>query len=155
MTLWRVVKASLAREAFSGEGAFLFGGRWNSIGRRVVYCSGSKALALLEVLVHIDPLDAPSSWTAFQIEVAAAQIEKAKLRPRWQAEANSQAIGDEWLKSGRTLALEIPSVIVPEEPTYLLNPGHPEFQSLDLTRVSNFELDPRFRRAFAEPEVEP
>ena len=53
MTLWRLTKAQYAQTAFDGEGARLYGGRWNSPGRAVVYLAGSLALAALEILVHV------------------------------------------------------------------------------------------------------
>jgi RES domain-containing protein len=143
MRLWRVVKASRANEAFSGEGAFRWGGRWNSPGLRAIYCSDSKALAMLEVLAHMDPNDAPHFWTGFQIEVRRGQIERVKLPAHWTNEAYSQRTGDEWLRAGRTLALEVPSVLVPEEMNYLINPLHAEFAKLDLTRRHNFQFDLR------------
>jgi len=53
--IWRLVKAGRTHSAWDGEGAFRFGGRWNSRGVRAVYASSSLALALLETLVHLDP----------------------------------------------------------------------------------------------------
>ena len=143
MRVWRVVKALRSNEAFTADGAFRYGGRWNSPGQRLVYCSQSKALALLEVLVHIDPMDAPFYWTGFQIEFRREQVERAKLPEQWQSEHHSRIVGDEWLRASRSLVLEVPSVVVPEEANYLLNPLHPDFRRLDLTRRSDFNLDLR------------
>jgi RES domain-containing protein len=143
MRLWRVVKTSHANDAFSGEGALRWGGRWNSPGRRAVYCSESKALAMLEVLAHVDPNEAPHFWSAIRVDLLREQVERAKLTPDWRNEAHSRIVGDEWLRAGRTLALQVPSVLVPEESNYLLNPGHPHFAQLDLTQRHNFQFDPR------------
>ena len=53
---WRIVKEKHAATAFSGEGARIFEGRWNSTGVPVVYCSENLALAALEILVHAQPV---------------------------------------------------------------------------------------------------
>lgn len=143
MRLWRVVKTARANDAFSGEGAFRWGGRWNSSGGRVVYCSESKALAMLEVLAHLDALEAPHFWTAIAVDVRRDQTERAKLPLDWRNESYSRVVGDDWLRAGRTLALEVPSVLVPEESNYLFNPSHPDFPRLDFTRRHNFQFDPR------------
>ncbi len=143
MRLWRVVKTLRAQEAFSGEGAVRYGGRWSSPGCRVVYCSESKALCMLEVLAHLDPNEAPNFWTAFQIEIRREQIERVKLHPDWRNEMYSQRLGDEWFRAGRTLALEVPSVLVPDEMNYLLNTRHADFARLDLTKRHNFQFDLR------------
>ena len=58
---WRIVKTRYSADAFSGEGARLYGGRWNSPGVAMVYTAGSKSLATLEVLVHLDMISRGSS----------------------------------------------------------------------------------------------
>ncbi len=55
VTAWRIFKPKHAAAAFTGEGARLYGGRWNSKGTAVVYAAGSAALAALELLVHLAP----------------------------------------------------------------------------------------------------
>ena len=144
MTVWRVVKASRTSTAFDGEGAHLNGGRWNSPGLPAVYLSATKSLALLEILVHLDPNDAPKRWTAFRISLRPDQIETVKLPPRWPTrEARTQQIGDAWIQNRRSLALAVPSVIVQEEFNYLLNPTHPDFPKLNLSKLLPFTLDLR------------
>ena len=54
MRVWRLTHRKWALSAFDGQGAYLFGGRWNPKGVRCVYTSTSSALAVLEVLVHMD-----------------------------------------------------------------------------------------------------
>ena len=52
---WRIVKEKHVATAFTGEGAAKTGGRWNSRGVFLVYTSGTKSLATLESLVHLNP----------------------------------------------------------------------------------------------------
>ena len=148
-TLWRVVKRRRAATAFDGKAAQRFGGRWNSPGRRAVYASASKSLAVLEVLVHLDVGRPLPRLVAFRFDVDSKVIEQlatVQLPRHWRTSRGllaTQQIGDQWLASGRALALAVPSVIVPEELNYLLNPAHPAFDRLRFGRSIPFLLDPR------------
>ncbi len=147
--LWRVVKRKHAATAFDGKAAQRFGGRWNLAGRRAVYASGSKSLAVLEVLVHLDVGRPLPRLVAFSFGVDARLLDSLELTrlPRyWRASRGvlaTQELGDDWLASGRNLALAVPSVIVPEEVNYLLTPAHPAFGRLKFGRAIPFLLDPR------------
>ena len=148
-TLWRVVKRRHAATAFDGKAAQRFGGRWNSPGRRVVYASATKSLAVLEVLVHLDVGRPLPRLVAFTFDVYSKLVDHlavAQLPRHWRTSRGllvTQQIGDEWLASGRALALAMPSTIVPEELNYLLNPAHPAFGRLRFGRSIPFLLDPR------------
>ena len=148
-TLWRVVKRTHAATAFDGKGAQRFGGRWNSPGRRTVYVSASKSLALLEILVHLDVAQRLPRLVAFAFELDERLIERLSAEPlprQWRTlrgRSITQRFGDEWLASGRALALAVPSTIVPEESNYLLNPTHPAFARLKFGRPMPFLVDPR------------
>ena len=146
---WRIVKRRHAARAFDGEGARRFGGRWNSPGQRAVYTSGSKSLAMLELLVHLDvahPLPRLVAM-AFSIDERFIETLPSSDLPRgWRSlrgMAETRGIGDEWLASRRTLALAVPSVIVPEETNYLLNPEHPAFVRLKFGNPAPLRLDHR------------
>jgi RES domain-containing protein len=147
--LWRVVKRRRAATAFDGKAAQRFGGRWNSPGRRAVYASATKSLALLEVLVHLDVGRPLPRFVAFSFEVDAELVERlvvTQLPRSWRSSRGllaTQRIGDDWLASGRALALAVPSAIVPEENNYVLNPAHPAFGRLTFGRSIPFLLDPR------------
>lgn len=150
-SLWRVVKRRHARSAFDGASAQRFGGRWSSPGRPAVYASATKSLALLEVLVHLDVGLTLPRFVAFRFEVddrLVEQLPAARLPRGWRGGAGlvaTQRLGDAWLASRRALALSVPSVVVPEERNYLLNPLHPWFAKLRIGRAVPFLLDPRLR----------
>jgi len=145
---WRLVKEKHATAAFDGEGARLFGGRWNSAGTRLVYTSGTLSLAALENLVHLNP---PVAFRLAAIpiefdEALAERIPAAALPPDWLEEPpppSTAAIGDRWVKEARSAVLEIPSVIIPAEPNYLLNPSHPRFKKIRIGKPVPFTFDPR------------
>jgi len=148
-TVWRIVKRRHADSAFDGRGAQRFGGRWNSPGRRAVYVSASKSLATLELLVHLDVAQPLPGLVAFAFDVDDRLVEHLPLRrlPRtWRTAAglvDTQRLGDEWLTSGRALALAVPSAIVPEESNYLLNPAHAAYARLAFGHPMPVVLDPR------------
>ena len=146
---WRIVKDKHARTAFSGEGARLFEGRWNSAGVRMVYCSESLALAALEILVHTQPLLLRDRFRAFRItwtDTMMIAIELKNLPQGWNAHPagqESKRIGDDWTRSARSAVLAVPSVIVPLERTFLLNPAHQDFAKLKVQDAGRFAIDPR------------
>ena len=143
---WRMVKEKPAATAFRGEGAWLYGGRWNSAGTSVVYTSGSQALAALESLVHLNP-PVIFKYLAIPIEFDDALVEKVAALPAdWTEEPPppaTKAIGDLWVKEARSAVLELPSVIILGEPNYLLNPAHPDFQKIIIGKPQPFSFDPR------------
>ena len=150
LQLWRLVKTEHVATAFDGEGAYRFGGRWNSRGQRVVYASSTLSLALLEILVHIDATGPMPAMSAIPIEVPADAIyseEFSKLNQvtgglPWSL-GQTRSWGDDWNQSRKAIAMQVPSAIVPLESNYLLNPSHPSFQDLKIGDPHRFELDAR------------
>lgn len=146
--MWRLTRASF--RALDGEGARLAGGRWNSEGRPVVYASSTLALAALEYLVHVDPADVPDDLVALGIELpsraSTMRVAVGDLPNDWNRVHDHpacQGAGDEWADAGRTLALRVPSALVPEEENVLLNPRHAEAEKLKTARERRFAFDPR------------
>jgi RES domain-containing protein len=155
MRVWRICRAVYAAEAFSGEGARRFGGRWNSRGVLMVYCSSSLALAAIELFVHLEPSQAPPdlvsiSATLSDVEPARA-LEPDELPPYWwtdDALTQTRAIGDEWVRSSASLALRVPSVPIRSEWNLLVNPMHPRIRDVEIDPPQPFVFDARmFRRA--------
>jgi RES domain-containing protein len=132
----------------AGEGARLVGGRWNSPGRPLVYTSGSLALCLAECLVHV-PGRLPTDYVAFEIGVPSDSVEVIdahSLASDWRHDlAATRMIGDAWLSDLRTLALEVPSAVLPHSSNLLLNPLHPRAGELRVISQQPFEFDPRLR----------
>jgi RES domain-containing protein len=132
----------------SGEGARRVGGRWNSPGRAAVYLAESWALAVLEVLVHLD-LDAqtiPADYVIMAVDLSAVQgvprwMEDGPALPRSDAEC--RAIGDAFLDSKRALALRVPSIIVPASSNFVLNPAHPLVDQVRIKAMEPFAFDCR------------
>ena len=148
---WRIVKERHARAAFSGEGARMFEGRWNSAGLRMVYCSENLALAALELLVHTQPVRLRDKLRAFRVsfdERLMEIVDLKKLPKGWNTEPAgpiSKQIGDDWIRGDRSAVLALPSVLVPLEQTFLLNPAHRDFTGIKIVDSGEFVLDPRLR----------
>jgi len=151
MDLWRIIDRGLVHDAFSGQGACDYGGRWNSPGTRMVYCSEHPALAALEKLVHIQDMELlRRSHALISIGCAQELVESLADRlPRdWTADrarARLRRIGDDWTTSRRSLALRVPSVVLPRSSNILVNPLHPAFGQLRIARPESFDFDPRLR----------
>ena len=145
---WRIVKEKHAAAAFSGEGAARTAGRWNSRGVRVVYTSSTKSLAALEILVHLNP-PVLFKYVAIRIKFEGALMEivaPRTLPADWRDEPpppSSKRIGDAWVQAARSAVLALPSVIIPGEPNYLLNPAHPDFKKISIGKPQGFAFDPR------------
>lgn len=149
ITAWRIVKSSYASQAFDGEGARVLGGRWNSPGQRVVYTSQSAALATLEILVHLGSASALASWVLIGCRIPEALItvaDRAGFPKHWRrfpAPAELQRIGNDWIMSGASAVLEVPSAIIEMEHTYLLNPEHKDFRKIEVQPPVPFSFDIR------------
>lgn len=149
MIAYRLVHPRHSRTAFSGEGAFLAGGRWNSPGVRVVYVSSSIALAVLEVLAYRKPRKPLTPrhlyWVTLD-EDHVTWLQPAQLPDDWMVyphPTSTQALGDAWVKAGNTLALAVLSVLAPQEHNIVLNCSHPDFTSLRITGPEAFPFNPR------------
>ncbi len=151
-TVWRLVKTRYSRQAFDGEGARLHGGRWSSPGTVVAYGSESAALAVLEVLVHVQGAATLRSFSLASAEVPDKLVEvlDPKLLPgSWKRSpppVECQAIGDAWVRAGSSAVLRVPSVILDGSFNYLLNPAHPAFAAIALRPSRPFDFDQRLAR---------
>ena len=126
------ITPAYSADDLSGEGAKASGGRWNSPGAAMVYCAENRALAILETFVHVDKRNIPPMNRYFvTIDLPDDLVKTAEVLtsppPGWNAEpagVPSIAYGDAWVAAKRSAVLVVPSVIVPDEYNYLLNPLH-------------------------------
>jgi len=149
MRFWRICRRRYAAEAASGEGARLYGGRWNSRGMRVVYASTSLALAAMETFVNLEPNLHPKDLVSIEGEVPDAleigRLELRALPANWRQtrEESLRRFGDEWIRAAQTVALLVPSAAVRGEWNVLLNPAHPGFSKVKFQEPEPFEFDAR------------
>ncbi len=135
---------------FDGEGAFLFGGRWNSRGTRILYTAGSLSLAALEMLVHLNSEEILLSYSfasaGFDESLILPTEEFRTLPESWSVsppQLEIQRIGDEWAETQASVVLKVPTSVVPVEFNYLINVGHPEFSKVKLGEPQTFTFDER------------
>jgi RES domain-containing protein len=152
MRLWRICRQIHAARAFSGEGARLYGGRWNSQGVKVVYTSSSLALAAVETFVHLEPNLRPDDLVSIEAEipddVANERLDLKSLPRKWHElrDESLRAFGDRWIIANQTVALHVPSAAIHGEWNILLNPEHSDFRKLKIEKAKSFDFDLRMFR---------
>jgi RES domain-containing protein len=149
-TAWRLTAGRYAGHAFDGEGARLYGGRWNHPGTAVVYCSATLSLAVLEFFVHLEPDLAPGGLVAVPAflpeDLSREEIEASALPSNWRLYPASESLkdlGTDWARRKRTAMLAVPSAVIPRESNLLLNPAHPDFARVRIGPAEPFSFDPR------------
>lgn len=153
LTVWRLIAERHSASAFDGEGARLYGGRWNHPGVPVVYTSATLSLAALELLLHLNLECAPEDRVAiaagipadFEIQEGTAEALPAAWRSYPAPEALKD-LGTAWARESRSPVLRVPSVVIPEDSNYLLNPHHPDFSRIEIREPTPFSFDRRLWR---------
>ena len=148
-TAWRIVRASREKTAFTGEGPWRYGGRWNSPGIRVVYVSEHQSTAALEVFVNRIPFILEETYKAFHLEWPdrLTEIFSTKTLPaNWRVHpppVETKEIGNRWVQERRSAVLALPSVISPADTNFLLNPEHRDFKRIRIALPVDFDFDSR------------
>jgi RES domain-containing protein len=149
MELYRISQEKFAND-LSGNGARLYGGRWNSEGKFALYTSSSRSLALLETLAHtpVRILQAKTYFlvTLFFPDTAVVQEVNIKKFPGWDSteiRPVTQKTGDNFLLNGNNLALAVPSILMPEELNFVLNPLHSDFKKVKIIYQRRIHFDKR------------
>ena len=148
-TAWRIVKARYAPDAFDGEGARLYGGRWNSPGTAVIYTAESRELAMLEILAHLPAAALLALYVCIPVRFEArlvTTLNERELPADWRVEPapeSTRQLGDAWARERRSAVWRVPSAVVPRESSYLLNPAHPDFDSLKIGEPEPIRFDER------------
>jgi RES domain-containing protein len=150
LRVWRITSTRYAERAFDGEGARLYGGRWNHPGTAIVYTAQTLSLCALELFVHLEPELAPKGLVAIPAEIPAdvrmGSLEIADLPVDWRtypAPDSLKDLGTAWARGDETVALSVPSSIIPHERNYLINPAHPDFSRIRILPAEPFAFDPR------------
>lgn len=148
-TVYRLIREKFSNEPLSTEGSRLYGGRWNPKGKAVLYTTSSPELGLVEILAHAPAVryeDLPS-YLLFALEIPdSIKIYTREDMPSfWQEPTyeRTQTWLQNWLDKPETLAVALPSVIVPFSSNILIHPSHPLFSEI---KIINSEVIPIDRR---------
>ncbi|MBS1737374.1 MAG: RES family NAD+ phosphorylase [Bacteroidetes bacterium] len=136
------------KDDISGNGAALYGSRWNSRGTHLLYTSQHISLSILESLVHLRRNEIPPNQYLLHIEFPdekkIIEISYKKMKKNWTTEIEyTQWLGDQFMQNKEGLILKVPSAIVPEEHNYLLNPKHADFKKVRIVSAKLLDLDKR------------
>ncbi len=147
--VWRITHRDYKDSAFTGEGAKLFGGRFNSEGIPLVYTSGSLSLTILEIFVQNNDRDYFKNCIFFYADLAEELIFKPDPKD-FPADWNqvphgqtSQQFGDKWISGRKSLVMQVPSVVVPVEFNFVINPHHPDFHHISYREFNLVAFDER------------
>ncbi len=149
MEVFRIAKDKYIKD-LTGTGAKLFGGRWNPKGCAILYTSITRSLAALEYLIHLDPKTIPENLQIATIEIPEKYISKfnyeefIKISGKKNATLIFKHEGKNWIDSNDSLALEVPSILIPEEKNILINPEHKSISQVVIRKVEPFKFDERF-----------
>ncbi len=149
MLVYRLLQAAFRHEPLSGQGAALYGGRWNPKGVSLLYTTESPALSLLEVLVHLNPKRIPEYYlVTLELPDSIRSYQAQELPPDWRATGSAQPLPSQtflldWLRNPASLVVEVPSSIVPIMANYLINPRHELFSSCRVANSERFDIDER------------
>jgi RES domain-containing protein len=150
LILWRISNYP----DLSGAGGLMHPGRWHTRGRPIIYLAESAAGALLEALVHVEathPGELPRNYQLLEIDVPdatsadnALKLDCPTLPEGWQKNLTiTRRYGDEWLASGASLLLHVPSAVVGRTFNYLFNPLHRSAATWRIVSVARYPFDDR------------
>jgi len=153
MRVYRVYRKQRREAAFTGEGARLTGARWNLPGTLIVYTSSTISLCLLEFFVHFNPaaaditrLNLEYRWADIPDTSPHLEVQVRDLPSNWKDipwPQSTQEIGTKWMAQGRHLVVSVPSVVVPMERNFLINPAHPAFSKIHISPPLTLNIDSR------------
>jgi len=149
MLLFRIAKKGYIRD-LSGAGARLYGGRWNHKGASILYTSETRALSILEYLVHVDftnlPTDLGIATLKAPDDLPLVEIAPSVLPTHWRDWPPPEAladIGTQWALSRQSLLLRVPSSVVDKEFNVLINATHPDIRRITIINTEDYRFDER------------
>ena len=143
LKVWRISKPGRAKASPNGTGAH----RWNSPETPVIYAAESRALAVLEILCHLEGRELLEPYVLIEIGMDASlvqKIEKSSLPQNWRADPSPpelKRLGDWWIRSAECPVLRVPSALLPDEHNFLLNIEHPDFRRRSFGDPVPFRFD--------------
>lgn len=149
MLVYRIVSHRYNND-LTGKGAGLYGGRWNPIGTPILYTSSHRSLALCEMLVNLDEVQSQQDYDILTISIPdkfkIKKLSAKQLPENWQSrriQNGTVEVGNKFAKANKYLCLNVPSVVIPEEHNFLINPLHEGFHQIKIVDRRQFVFDNR------------
>jgi RES domain-containing protein len=146
MLIYRIVHKTYSGSLFASG----LQGRWNSAGNKVLYAAESIPLAFLENMVRRQGVGFNDDFQIMFISIPDAvlieEVSAADLGSTWRNPNDYSAclpLGDKWYHDAKSLALKVPSAVMPEAFNYVINTMHPDYKELVLIGTTNLVPDPR------------
>jgi len=151
MMVYRLIRAKY-KEELNGVGASRYGARWNSPGTELIYTAKSRALAMTELLVHLDMKEVPADYFMLSIfipdKASVQSISESELSRLWnlnfEYRAVTRQVGDRFIVENKYPLLEVPSAVVKGDFNILINPFHKVFKRIKIVEAVRFPFDKRF-----------
>lgn len=148
MTVYRITHEKWSKKiTASGNPA-----RWNSKGKYIIYTSSTRALAVVENLVHRNGEGLNEIYKILEIEIPGnikiSELTASELKNDWSNYKNyslCRKIGDKWINECKSCVLKVPSALIKEEHNFLININHPDFTKIKIKKISNFIFDERLK----------
>ncbi len=152
MKVYRIAKTHYV-EDLSGNGARIYGGRWNHKGTRMIYTSENRALTIVEYLVHVPLSIVPTDLSLATVQIpdgiTSKEIKISNLPNNWREyppPSRLAEMGTNWAKKNESLLLRVPSAVVGREFNILLNPLHPDMKHVSIFQIESYTVDERLLR---------
>jgi RES domain-containing protein len=149
LKIYRIARTQYISD-LSGEGARLYGGRWNAVGHNMLYFSSALSLSVLELLVHLDYQFINSNFSYIELELPdnliLPKVPQSILKQDWRQSPPTvltQNFGTKWITSNKSVALSVPSAVLPTEHNILLNPNHADFKLIKTIKKTILNIDSR------------
>lgn len=146
---YRIIQEAHIESALSGEGAAMYGGRWNHQGTPIIYSSSTLSLATLEIIVNLHDVKLVNNLYSIEIEFDSTfcQFLERSILPidweRYPSPAKLKNMGTKWAQETASLVLAVPSAVMASELNYLINPNHPDFDKLTIYEPVPYRMDSR------------
>lgn len=147
MNVYRISKCKYIDD-LSGTGSATFAGRWHSKGTHILYTAATPSLALLESVAHMAKV-LLDGYCMITLDIPTDTIQELQiqtLQENWQQNPSPDSLkvfGNLFILKNEGLALKVPSVIMPEDSNYLINPNHKDFKKVKVLAKRNLFIDNR------------
>ncbi len=150
MTVWRITQEAYAGAAHEGLGGLHAAGRWHERGLPIIYASAHPSTALLELLVNTSATRLKATtYRVIEIRIPTRDVvvlPAGELPSDWRAlphPASTRQIGTEWITAERSVAMSVPSMVLPLARNVLINPSHSSIEEVTFGEPQALEIDPR------------